>query len=144
MQITRATDYAVRVMVQLATLAPGEKTQLTTLAAATGVRGAFLSKILQRLVFHGLVMSYRGTGGGFCLKLGSEQATLLQIIEFMEGPTRLNVCLGEGPGCKRSVWCGAHPVWREAQYALTSVLGGVTIAQLAQETTANLAHRLPG
>lgn len=138
MQITRATDYAVRVMVQLATLPEGQKMQLKALAEATGVRATFLSKILQRLAYQGFVSSHRGTGGGFCLRAAPEHITLLRVIEAMEGPTQLNVCLGDGPGCERSSWCGIHPVWRRAQGALTQVLSSVSIAELAEETTANL------
>jgi Rrf2 family protein len=138
MQITRATDYAVRVMVQLAMLPEGQRMPLTALAAVTGVRATFLSKILQRLVHQGLVSSHRGTGGGFCLKALPANVTLLQVIESMEGPTQLNVCLGEGPNCARKSWCGVHPIWRNAQSSLTAVLGGVSIAQLAQATATNL------
>jgi Rrf2 family protein len=136
MKITRATDYAVRVLVQLATLPDGEMTQLNALAAATGVRETFLSKILQRLVHQGLVSSHRGTGGGFCLRVLASQITLLQVIEAMEGRTQLNVCLGEGDSCERKSFCGAHPVWQKAQAALTQVLATVSIAQLAEETAA--------
>jgi len=144
MQITRATDYAVRVMVQLASLPEGQKVQLNTLAEATAVRQTFLSKILQRLVHQGLVTSHRGTGGGFCLKVLPAEVTLLQVIEAMEGPTQLNVCLGNGNGssCERRSWCGVHPVWRNAQSSLTQVLGSVSIAQLAEETAANLGNSL--
>ena len=137
MQITRATDYAVRVMLYLASLPEGRKAQLSELAKAAEVRENFLSKILQRLVHQGLVSSHRGTGGGFCLKMPPEALTLLQVIEAMEGPTQLNVCLGDG-SCERQSWCGVHPVWRKAQAALTETLASVSIAQLAQETTGNL------
>jgi Rrf2 family transcriptional regulator, iron-sulfur cluster assembly transcription factor len=140
MQITRATDYAVRVMVQLATLPEGQKVQLRALAEGTNVRQNFLSKILQRLVHQGLVSSHRGTGGGFSLKSAPQRVTLLQVIEAMEGPTQLNVCLGDGPSCDRRTWCGVHPVWRKAQGALTEVLASVSIAQLAEETAANQKH----
>ena len=138
MRITRATDYAVRVMVQLATLPEDHKAQLGPLAEATGVRENFLSKILQRLVHEGLVSSHRGSGGGFCLKAAARRITLLQVIEAIEGPTQLNVCLGEGPTCERKSWCGVHPVWQKAQAALTQVLASVSIAQLAEETAGNL------
>lgn len=134
MQITRATDYAVRVVVQLATLPKGEKARLATLGAATGVSGSFLSKVLQRLVHAGLVTSHRGTGGGFCLRPHGDKTTLLQVIEAMEGPMRLNQCLVAGLSCDRKAWCGVHPVWQRAQAALTDVLGSVTVAEMARDT----------
>jgi Rrf2 family protein len=125
-------------MVQLATLPEDHKAQLGPLAEATGVRENFLSKILQRLVHEGLVSSHRGTGGGFCLKVPARRVSLLQVIEAIEGPTQLNVCLGEGPSCERKSWCGVHPVWQKAQAALTQVLASVSIGQLADETVGNL------
>ena len=93
MQITRATDYAVRVTVHLASLPPGHKAPLDELAEATGVRDNFLSTILQRLVRHGLVSSHRGTGGGFRLNVTPEGLTLLQVVEAIEGKIALNICL---------------------------------------------------
>jgi len=139
MQITRATDYAVRAMVQLAGLPPGDKMQLNELIEATGVRGSFLSKVVQRLVHAGMVTSHRGTRGGFSLRVPSEEVTLLDVIEAIEGPTQLNLCLGSGQTCERKSWCGVHPVWQQAQSALCQVLSGVSVAQLAADTKAKIA-----
>jgi Rrf2 family protein len=142
MQITRATDYAVRVMVTLAAVPDGQKMQLETLAEATGVRATFLSKILQRLVHRGLVLSHRGTGGGFCLKVLPDSVTLLEVIEAMEGPLQLNVCMGEGTGCERKTSCATYPYWLDARTALKTVLSAVSIAQLAEQTAANFGSHL--
>jgi Rrf2 family protein len=133
MQITRAADYAVRVMVHLASLPEGNKVPLASLAEATGVRNNFLSKVLQRLVHQGYVTSHRGTGGGFCIEVAAKRATLLQVIECIDGPTQLNVCLGESSTCEQRSWCGVHPIWAKAQEALRGILGGATIEQLAED-----------
>jgi DNA-binding IscR family transcriptional regulator len=53
MQMNRATDYAVRVMIHRATLPSGSKAQLISLVHATGVRGSFLSNVMQRFVHAG-------------------------------------------------------------------------------------------
>lgn len=135
MQITRATDYAVRVTVHLATLPSDHKAPLGELAEATGVRDNFLSKILQRLVRNGLVSSHRGTGGGFRLNVAPESLTLLQVVEAIEGKIALNICLSEWQSCSLQAQCAAHPVWQKAQLALTQELAAVTIAELAARTT---------
>jgi Rrf2 family protein len=139
LQITRASDYAVRVMVHLASLSEGKKVPLTALVHATGVKESFLSKVMQRLVHTGLVSSHRGTGGGFCLKVPPVRTTLLDVIEAIDGPLELNLCLGSGQGCNRQGWCGVYPVWQEAQEVLSAVLEGVTIARLAQTTARDLS-----
>jgi Rrf2 family protein len=142
MQINRATDYAVRVMIHLATLPPGSKAQLISLEHATGVSASFLSKVMQRLVHAGFVASHRGNGGGFCLRVDSEKTSLLEIIEAMEGPTHLNVCLASGESCERKSWCGVHPVWERAQATLREVLASVSISQLSRETEVKRSDHL--
>ena len=47
MHLTRAADYAVRVMIHLATLPPGTRVNRDSLAAASEVCTHFLSKVLQ-------------------------------------------------------------------------------------------------
>ncbi|HTP70488.1 MAG TPA: Rrf2 family transcriptional regulator [Dongiaceae bacterium] len=142
MQITRATDYAVRVMVHLAVGSPAQKHPLSELAAATSVQESFLSKILQRLVHQGLLVSHRGSGGGFVLNRAPDQITLLDVVEAIEGPTQLNQCIGEAGSCSRKPTCGVSPTWHRAQASLTQVLGGVSIAQLAEETDRLAAGKL--
>ena len=133
MEITRASDYAVRVMIHLAGLPPNSTMQRSHLSEATDVKEQFLSKVLQRLVRAGLVRSQRGSGGGFGLAVPAGSVSLLEVVQAMEGPIRLNQCLQEKPSCQRKSWCPAHRVWAQAQQALESVLGSASIAKLAAE-----------
>lgn len=131
MQLTRAADYAVRVMVHMAGIEPGDRTTRAALATSGDVPDAFLSKVLQSLTRAGLIQSHRGASGGYGLARSAQSITLLEVVEAMEGPIQLNVCVGPKGNCDRSRWCPVHPVWAQAQEALTSVLRGVTIATLA-------------
>jgi len=139
MQITRATDYAVRVMIHLAGLPPASTVRQADLSKATDVSGHFLSKVLQQLVHSGLIRSQRGTGGGYTLAVSANSVSLLDVVEVMEGPVRLNQCNEEGPSCDRKSWCPAHKVWAEAQQAVGNVLGGVSIAKLAADAEVSTA-----
>ena len=65
MQLTRAADYAVRVMMHMAGLPPGTRTSRADLANAANCPEQFLSKVLQDLTHAGLVTSHRGNTGGF-------------------------------------------------------------------------------
>ncbi|HUO14598.1 MAG TPA: Rrf2 family transcriptional regulator [Verrucomicrobiae bacterium] len=138
MQITRASDYAVRVLIHLAGLPAGSTVRQSELAQATAVPGHFLSKVLQQLVRSGFIRSHRGSGGGFALTVDTKTVSLLEIVEAIEGPIRLNQCLEEGPSCERKPWCPAHRVWAEAQAAVVKVLGSASVAQLAAVFAAEL------
>jgi Rrf2 family protein len=139
MQITRATDYAVRAMVHLATLPDSVRVPVSELARAGGAPESFVSKVLQQLVRCGMVTSLRGMGGGFQLAVCPDQVTLLEVVEAVEGPLQINLCLPGKQTCDRKSWCGVHPIWSEAQAALKRTLASATIARLARDSTHNLS-----
>jgi len=131
MQLTRAADYGVRVMIHLATLPAGERALLPRLASATGTPESFLSKVLQSLCRAKFIASRRGQAGGFEMLPAGREATMRAVIEAIDGPIRLNVCLMSGASCGRKLHCPAHPVWTSAQEAMMAVLDASSIAALA-------------
>lgn len=137
MQLTRAADYAIRVMIHLAGFAPGTRASRAELAAASECPEQFLSKVLQSLTRAGLVISHRGNTGGFELAPAHRGATVLEIVEAVEGPIHLNVCLGSDDECSRQGWCPAYTVWNDAQNALTGVLRKANIGELARIAAEN-------
>src|SRR5436305_13602933 len=119
MQLTRAADYAVRVMMHMAGLKPGTRTSRSELATAAGCPAQFLSKVLQDLTRAGLVVSHRGNTGGFELPALRQTATVLEVVEAVAGPIRLNVCLASGRSCARQSCCPARAMSATAQAAST-------------------------
>jgi Rrf2 family protein len=134
MQLTRASDYAVRVLIYLATLPEQKRALLPDLAVATDAPESFLSKVLQSLAHAQLISSRRGKLGGFTILPRGRDATMLQIVETIDGPICLNVCLNGGKDCSRKSSCPAHPVWARAQRAMIDVLISVTVSSMAAKT----------
>ncbi len=133
MQLTRAADYGVRVMIHLASLPAHERALLPALAKATGTPESFLSKVLQALCRAGLIVSRRGQSGGFEILPPGRKASIRTVIEAIEGPVCLNICLISGASCKRKAHCAAHPIWSQAQEAMLGVLSTATVAELAMQ-----------
>ncbi len=131
MQLTRAADYAVRVMIHLATLPAHQRALLPALARATGAPQSFLSKVLQALCKAGFVASRRGQAGGFELLPSGRKASVRMVVEAIEGPIALNFCLVSGASCGRKSSCSAHPIWVQAQEAMMGVLNTALVADLA-------------
>lgn len=137
MQLTRAADYAVRVMVHMAGMPASSTVRLRTLALAVSVPESFLAKVLQTLVRAGLVISRRGPDGGFELVPSSMQASILDIVEAIDGPVQLNACLGEEGCCEHKEWCPVQSIWAEAQIAMLTVLSRDTVGELALRAARN-------
>jgi Rrf2 family protein len=142
MQLTRAADYGVRVMIQLTAMAGNGRVSLPDLAHATGAPESFLSKVLQSLARAGLISSRRGQLGGFHISTRGAAASMREVIEAVDGVIFLNVCLIPGRSCSRKAHCPAHPVWIEAQQAMMRVLSRATIASLATPTSPRAAQGL--
>ena len=131
MQITRTTDYGIRVLTHLAMLPVGTRLTAAALAGQSHASETFVAKILQRLVASRLVVSHRGFDGGFELAKEPRTVTVLDIVTALEGPLCLNACLPGGSGCDDAAWCAACDVWSRAQSALAAVLAGETLERLA-------------
>jgi Rrf2 family protein len=135
MQLTRAADYAVRVMIQLAVQPNDGRVSLPSLARATGAPESFLSKVLQTLARAGLISSHRGQSGGFRITPRGHQTSMCEVIEAIDGAICLNVCLMHGQSCPRKARCPAHPIWVRAQQAMLQVLSNASIAALAAQAS---------
>lgn len=133
MQITRAAEYAIRGVLYLCEQPEGAVCLLNEISERQKIPPSFLSKIFQNLARVGIVSSSRGTGGGFTLTKDPRDITLLDVIEAIEGPISLNVCLTNGQACERRTLCAVHFVWREAQDHLLELLKNKSFAELAEE-----------
>lgn len=127
--ITRATDYAVRILSALQAAEAGRVTA-AALAAATAVPEDQVLKAIGPLIRRGWVQSFRGAVGGFALASSLEDITLLDVVEVFEGPLHVQTCTGVA-GCEFSARCAAHVIWLEAEQALRRVLAQHTMAAIA-------------
>ena len=104
-----------------------------TVSKAQDIPLSFLSKILQQLAAAGIIRSYKGSAGGFCLARPAVEITFLEVITAVEGPLALNQCLVQPSRCDRSEECPIHPIWKRAQTGLERVLESITFADILRE-----------
>ena len=135
--VTRAADYALRTTLALAGLPPGARLCLSELADQCEIPPAYLYKVLKSLARGGLLAAHRGVTGGYELTPRAREASVLDIVEAVNGLPMLNACVLAG-GCHRAPACPAHPVWHQAQERLREVLAGARLADLAGSGRAGL------
>jgi Rrf2 family protein len=99
LKISEAASMALHTMVVLAEN-PSRLVSTREIASTLQVSEAHLSKVLQRLARAGLVKSIRGPKGGFRLGKPSDQITLVDVYEVIEGPLKSNNCLFAKPICR--------------------------------------------
>jgi Rrf2 family protein len=133
MEITRATEYAVRCILHLALEPPARVVPRREIAAAREIPEQFLGKIAQRLARAGIIRILQGARGGYQLALPADAVTLLAVVEAAEGDLMLNTCVMHAKTCSRTCVCAAHRVWAKARRQLRETLGGVSFAELAAQ-----------
>jgi Rrf2 family protein len=133
LQISRKIDYALRAMIHLAGLPDGRIASLQDLSSILHIPREFLAKILKVLAARGLVRSARGAHGGYQLARPAGQISFLEVIEAVEGPVQLNVCLDDKDRCDVSAGCTMYQVWKIGQDRMLEVYRRTSLAQLASE-----------
>jgi Rrf2 family iron-sulfur cluster assembly transcriptional regulator len=143
-EITRQADYAIRSMIHLAGLAFDGRVSTATISEAEGIPLPFLTKVISRLATAGLVTTSRGMGGGVSLARPPEEVSLLQVVEAVDGPIILNICLLRSGTCEREPYCAAHDVWAEVQDRLIQDLSAVTMKDLTERQAQKIRINLEG
>jgi Rrf2 family protein len=133
MKLTRGGEYGIRGVLYLAQQNDGRVSMLSAIAKAQNVPPRFLAKIFQALAKAGVVKSHRGAKGGFSLGRPASEITIKDVIEAIEGPIHLNVCLIAEGECDRDQLCPVHSVWEDAQDKMMDVLSQKSFAELAKE-----------
>ena len=129
MRLSNLADYAVVTMSAAARHCGGGRTSAAELAAETGLPAPTVQKLVSRLSAAGLLRSVRGAGGGLQLARPAAAISLADIVEAVEGPIALAVCL-EGD-CAMDHDCRVKPHWPVVNAALRGALAEVSLMQLS-------------
>ncbi len=130
--LSTTAQHAVRALVHLASLAPGESVGGRDLARATAIPPNYLSKILWALGSARVIDATRGTGGGYRLRRPAESVRLIDVIELFDKARTASECfLGGAHPCSDSTACAAHEHWRQVKKAYVEFLEHTTLAALA-------------
>lgn len=142
MQLTRYTDYGLRVLLYLASVAPGERVTVAEVADRYGIARNHLLKVVHKLGQLGYVQTIRGKGGGILLAKAAADIGLGQVVRDMEA--RLEIIDCNAPPCPLRGACRLKGILDKAGLAFLGVLDGYTLADLthASEQTLRLL-RLP-
>lgn len=131
MRLSNLADYAV-VLLAEAARAEGSRLSATALAEVTGVPLPTAQKLVGRLAAAGLIVSSRGTGGGFRLARPAAEISLADIIEAVEGPIAMTACVETGrQDCGLDHHCQVKPHWGVVNDAMRGALAGVSLASLS-------------
>ncbi|MBX3379105.1 MAG: Rrf2 family transcriptional regulator [Phycisphaeraceae bacterium] len=90
--LSQTVEYALRAVVHLAGLKPGQTVNSESIAEQTKVSHGYLAKILRDLVVARLITSQRGPNGGFALARPAGTISMLDVVNAVDPIMRLKEC----------------------------------------------------
>ena len=130
MQLTRYSDYSLRVLIYLA-VRPDQLATIEEIAQAYGISKAHLMKVVHQMGRAGFLETVRGRGGGFRLGRAPEDIRVGDVIRYTEDKMDLVECFDpETSHCRIEPVCGLRGVLEEALDAFLKTLDRYTLADL--------------
>lgn len=136
MRLSRRVEYALLAVLDLAQSRGDGRVQLREIAQRQGLPEKYLEQLLRPLRSAGLVVSTRGSRGGYELARPPAEISLLDVLEAVDGPLADH-------SDERSLSSAAtviHELWAEASVAVGEQLAGITIGDLVERCRAAGSH----
>lgn len=124
MQLTRFTDYSVRVLLHVGARDEGDLSSIAEIAQTYDISRNHLMKVVQDLGQAGFLDTVRGRNGGLRLGRPANEITVGQIVRHTETSFQLVDCTT----CIVAPACTLPRVFNEATQAFLAVLDRYTLA----------------
>lgn len=126
MQLTRYTDYAVRVLLHVGAREEGALSSIGEIAEVYDISRSHLMKVVNDLGQAGFLTTVRGRGGGLKLGRPAEEITIGLIVRHTEAGFDLVDC----SSCLIAPACSLPKILNEAVRAFLGVLDRYTLADV--------------
>ena len=133
-RMNKLTDYGVVLLTAFAR-EPALGISARELSARTRIPHPTVVKLLKTLLKAGLLVSQRGTKGGYALSRMPDQIPVAAVIEALEGPLAITECNVPGT-CEHEKMCLARPNWTAVNHVIHEALSRLTLAEMTRPAPA--------
>ncbi len=131
MKLSTRARYGLRMMVELARALRKEKlVRLRQIAKITGLSENYMAQLAMSLKNDGLLIGVSGKNGGYFLAREPHEISVKDIVQAVQGPIGLTDCTIHPELCLNAPFCEARMVWVLANYRLSEVFEGITLADM--------------
>lgn len=132
-RISKLTDYGVVIMAFMAHN-PLHLFQASEIARSTSIAKPTVAQLLQKLTKNKLLISERGTHGGYHLATSPDKITIADLVQALEGPIAITECNLGHEYCHSATLCTVKAPWQRINTAIHSALQSITLSDLSQTT----------
>ncbi len=140
MQLTKYTDYSLRLLTYLALLPEGKRASIDEVSDIYGVPRNHINKIVHKLGKMNLIETRRGKGGGFFLASPAEDINIGEVVALLENSLKVIDC--DSPPCRIQPVCRLKHILNDASNIFLDHLNQFTLADLVQHNRTHLVQIL--
>jgi FeS assembly SUF system regulator len=129
-RLNKLTDYGIVLMASIAHNPALHNAR--DLAAESQVPLPTVAKLLKELSHQGLLVSHRGSKGGYSLSRSPKQISVAEIIDALEGPIGFTECSVAAGSCDLEPSCLVRRNSKVISLALRGALENLTLNDLMQ------------
>lgn len=133
MKISARGRYAVAVMVDVAKN-DDEFASVSEISARQGIPPKYLEQIINKLVKANLLISSRGTKGGYKLSKPTNKYSLAEILIVTGDMPKIAPCLLQETPCPKLDSCDTIGIWETLNKLIYDYLQGLTLEDLINKT----------
>lgn len=133
MQITRHTDFSLRLLILLSLQEKGVLLTIDSAATQLNIPKNHLAKVAHKLAQHDFIKTVRGNQGGICLTKQSHQIILGHVVRTMEMNLEIVDC--DKPQCPLLGGCELKGILDNARDAFLSTLDKYNLADISKQST---------
>jgi len=131
-QITRHTDFSLRLLILLSLQEKDLLLTIDSAASKLNIPKNHLAKVAHKLAQHGYIKTVRGNQGGISLAKQSQSIFLGHVVRAMEMNLEMVDC--NKPSCPLSGCCDLKGILDDARDAFLSTLDKYTLADIAKQS----------
>jgi FeS assembly SUF system regulator len=131
LRISKLTDYGTVILAALANVPETDLLTAADVAERTHLGLPTVSKLLKKLQRGALVVSTRGSCGGYRLARPATRISAADILDALEGTLALTECSGQHSHCGIENTCRVGHAWQHVNIAIRRSLEDTSLAQLA-------------
>ena len=128
---SRACEYAIQGLIEMARHPEEECWRIHDLAERTKTPAPFLAKTFQTLARNQILKSIKGRGGGFSFAVPRKNISLIDIVNIIDGPGLSKNCALGFPECGNNNICPIHEQWEAIRNNIVDTLSNNTLDKFA-------------
>jgi Rrf2 family protein len=130
-KISTKGRYALRFLIDLAEHREDGYIALKDIAHRQNISKKYLEQIIPILNGSDILLSNRGSQGGYRLAKDPQQYTVGEILRMTEGSLAPVACLEQDPNlCERKDSCSTLPIWEGLNKVICEYLDGITLQDI--------------